>query len=78
MKQLEEAKLVTIIPDKAKREWVCLMGEIEPLVIFPEYIMVISEITSMFSDDEKKTFINILKKLNHNLDNLNKKIKEKI
>ena len=36
--QLIEAKLVTSIKDNAGRNWICLLGEINPLVVFPEYM----------------------------------------
>ncbi|MBD3352255.1 MAG: hypothetical protein GF364_12280 [Candidatus Lokiarchaeota archaeon] len=39
IEQLEEAKLITIIKDKMGREMVCLLGEIIPVVVFPEYMV---------------------------------------
>ncbi|MHA1339714.1 MAG: hypothetical protein ACTSRZ_06170 [Promethearchaeota archaeon] len=39
LKQLEEAKVITIIEDDAKREWVCLLAEIVPIAVFPEYMV---------------------------------------
>jgi len=39
MKQLEEAKIITIIKDNADREWVCLLAEIVAISVFPEYMV---------------------------------------
>jgi len=44
--------------------------------IFPEHLELLSKITSVLTQKEKIQFKNILKKINDNLDDMNKKIKE--
>lgn len=39
IEQLADAKLVALIKDATGREWVCLLGEIVPVVMFPEYMI---------------------------------------
>ena len=37
--QLIEAKIITIIKDQLDMKWICLIAEIYPMIIFPEYLI---------------------------------------
>ena len=39
LSKLEKAQIIKILVDKAKREWICLIGHITPITIFPENVM---------------------------------------
>ncbi|MHA1931740.1 MAG: hypothetical protein ACW96X_04315 [Promethearchaeota archaeon] len=36
---LKDLNIITEIIDKSDREWICLLTEIKPLIIFPEYLL---------------------------------------
>jgi hypothetical protein len=36
---LKDLKIITEITDKDDRKWICLLTEIKPLIIFPEYLL---------------------------------------
>ena len=36
---LVEARIITIIKDQLDMKWICLVAEIYPMIIFPEYLI---------------------------------------
>lgn len=39
IEDLIDSKIVAAIEDSAGREWICLLGEITPIMVFPEYMV---------------------------------------
>ncbi|MFW9822153.1 MAG: hypothetical protein ACFFE4_04425 [Candidatus Thorarchaeota archaeon] len=39
MDDLKELNIITEITDKSDRKWICLLTEIKPLIVFPEYLL---------------------------------------
>ena len=60
---LKELNIITEITDENERNWICLLTEIKPLIIFPEYLLPkIREAYRNEDDDDSKITYEIAKK----------------
>jgi hypothetical protein len=59
---LKELQIITEITDDNKRNWICLLTEIKPLIIFPEYLLPKIREAYRNEDDDGKITYEIAKK----------------